>query len=154
MKKSTFLIAALAVASAVPLFACTMGGPGLCGVGGYPPPMASHGGKVAQLLLALAAGYAVLALAAKQARKLSITGLVIGWFIIAVSVSGLLCIAAKRLCSRCHGAPAAACPFMADKSACPGESAKGDNDKDDDDKDNVPTKTPATESKAAPAKKK
>ncbi len=126
MKKVTQVLMGIVVvlAATAPSWAwghCAASG---AGMGACPPPPPGSGGMVPPLLLCLAAGYAVLALAANQARRLSLVGLVLGWFIIAVSAAGLLCMAGKRLCGRCHSeaaVPGGACPWMSanmDKSIC------------------------------------
>jgi hypothetical protein len=54
--------------------------------------MGGLGGKVSLLLLALAAGYAVLVVSNKQERPLDVLGRIIGGLILGISFVGLLCV--------------------------------------------------------------
>ena len=57
------------------------------------PMYGSSVGKVPLLLLALAAGYAVLVLSQRQERPLDVLGRFLGALILVVSFVGLLCVA-------------------------------------------------------------
>jgi hypothetical protein len=86
------------------------------------PMMGGGGGsKVSMLLLALAAGYAVLVLANKQERPLDVLGRILGGLILVVSFVGLLCVAICRIGCRmgaCHKMDSSACSVEARKH-CP-----------------------------------
>lgn len=69
------------------------------------PVYGSSVGKVPLLLLALAAGYAVLVLSQSQQRPLDVLGRFLGGLVVLVSLVGLLCVAVCSVwCgwSRCH----------------------------------------------------
>ena len=70
------------------------------------------GGKVAMLLLTLAAGYGVMVLSQGQKRPLDVLGRFIGGLILIVSFVGLVCVAAcgvhcmmERRCGGKSGSP-------------------------------------------------
>ena len=129
MKKFVFALAFLLPTAAFAWGHCSFGGPMSCGP--MMPPV-SGGSKIAPLLVAMAAGYAVLTLAVRQTRKLSLLGLILGGFILAVSAAGVGCVAGRALCARFHRAdacaPAGACPFMSRNNPC---MAPADNQADD-----------------------
>lgn len=79
------------------------------------------GSKVSLLLMALAAGYAVLVLANKQERPLDVLGRILGGLILVVSFVGLLCVAVCKIGCRmgsCHKTDPSACSVEARKH-CP-----------------------------------
>ena len=90
--------------------------------------MGGTGGKVSLLLMALAAGYAVLVLANKQGRPLDVLGRILGALILLVSSIGLVCMAACSLkckmgscgpksAAMCDSGPKKDCPFAGAASA-------------------------------------
>lgn len=103
MKKFVLVSAALAViaAASAPAWAGMMCGPNGAPLA-CPMPGAGSGARVAALLVSAAAGYAVLVLAAKQTRRLAMTGKILGWFIIVVSVLGLAWSAVACLKAHCR----------------------------------------------------
>ena len=81
-----------------------------------------------QLLIALAAGYAVLALSNKQERPLDALGRLIGGLILIVSFIGLICVAVCSIrChwAACHGGSAMSCPYSAARE-CPRPMSGGE----------------------------
>jgi len=155
MKKLLLLSAAFAalVIFTAPAWAggmCAMGGSSSCpmmGGGMNCPPFGAGACKVPILLLSLAAGYAVLALASKQNPKTAKTGRVIGWSIIVISVAGLLCAAfsgvcaMKRACKMKKAMAAASCPMSGgEKTACALTGSSHDSEKSDGEPVEVPGK--------------
>jgi len=83
--------------------------------------------KIPLLLLALAAGYAVLALSNKQERPLDMLGRLVGGLILIVSFIGLLCVAACSLAchwGRCPISGAVRCSMGAQSPAEPAAEKK------------------------------
>jgi hypothetical protein len=93
----------------------------------------SSGGmsKVPMLLLALAAGYAVLVLSNSQQRPLDVLGRILGSLILLISFVGLLCVASSRLChrwARCHGDKMTmGCPMMKSQECTRGGESSQDS---------------------------
>lgn len=66
------------------------------------------------LLISLAVGYGVLLLAKRETKPLNRIGKVVGWLIMTVAFTGLICIAVSSLCRMCPSKrvkPAVMCPF-------------------------------------------
>jgi hypothetical protein len=89
----------------------------------------SPAGQVAPLLVSMMLGYGVLLLARREGRLLSRVGKFIGWLVILVSLSGLLCKAVhcmRMMCPSKGMKPAVMCPYGGPKSdLMPPQSGEG-----------------------------
>jgi hypothetical protein len=96
------------------------------------PPHA-EGGKAAFLLISIALGYWVLTLAENQGNFLKLIGRIMGWLVMLVALSGLICSAAMGVCRMrsCQKDPHGMMMGhgMAGMKGCPMGMEEGDSEK-------------------------